>query len=84
MKKAGSVTDLYKIRAAIAQVLPVGDHSTQGVFKITPQGQLLKPYYLMEILNNKFAKPIRVDPVAWCMKFGPVWPATWPTVPWKE
>jgi branched-chain amino acid transport system substrate-binding protein len=84
MKKSGSVTDPYKIRAAIAQVIPVGDHAITNIFKISPQGQLMRPWYSVEIRNNKFGKPIGVDPVAWVRKYGPTWPATWPTDPWKE
>jgi len=84
MKKSGSVSDAYKIRAAIAQVLPVGDHAVTGVFKVTEQGQIMMPWYSMEIRDNKLSKPIKADPIPWVRKYGPTWPATWPTPPWTE
>jgi branched-chain amino acid transport system substrate-binding protein len=84
MKKSGSVSDPYKIRAAVPQVLPVKNGAAKGVFKVTPQGQLMCLMYSTEIYNNKLSKPVESDPVAWNRKFGPTWPATWPTAPWKD
>jgi branched-chain amino acid transport system substrate-binding protein len=84
IKKAGSVSDYGKVRAAIAEVVPVGKHAITNVFRISPQGQLMKPYYVMPILNGKFGKPIMADPVLWARKFGCTWPATWPTAPWRD
>jgi branched-chain amino acid transport system substrate-binding protein len=83
MKKAGSVTDAYKIRAAIPQVLPVGDHSVTGIFDITSPGQFLRPWYSMEIRDNKLGRIITADPLPWCKKYGPLWPAIWSTAKCK-
>jgi len=78
IKKAGSVTDAYKIKAAIAQVLPVDDaHSITGIFDITAYGQVIRPWYSMEIRDNKLGKIIQADPLVWCRKYGPLWPAPW-------
>jgi branched-chain amino acid transport system substrate-binding protein len=84
IKKSGSGSDPRKVRAAMDQVVPVGEHAITNVFRISPQGQLMKPYYVMPILNGKFGKSIMVDPVLWCRKFGCAWPATWPTAPWRD
>ncbi len=70
MKKAGTVSDPHKIRKAIPEVVPVGDHSVRGIKKITPEGQFISGYYAMEVLNGKFSDPIEIDPIPWYEKYG--------------
>jgi len=73
MKKAGTVTDPYKIRKAINDVLPVGDHAIRGMYKVTSEGQFISGYFAIQILDGKFTDPINIDPGPWYEKYGATW-----------
>ncbi|MBN1381081.1 MAG: ABC transporter substrate-binding protein [Deltaproteobacteria bacterium] len=73
MKKSGSVTDTQKIRKAIGDVLPVGEHAIRGINKVTPEGQFISGYFAIAIRDNKFVDPINIDPAPWYKKYGATW-----------
>jgi branched-chain amino acid transport system substrate-binding protein len=54
MEKAGTVTDVYKIRAALPSVIPVPDqYAAAGYAKITPEGDMWTGSVLLEFKNGK-------------------------------
>ncbi len=73
MKKSGTVTDPYKIREVIKDVIPVGEHAIRGMKKLTPEGQFISGYFAIQILDNKFTDPINIDPGPWYDKYGATW-----------
>ncbi len=73
MKKSGSVADPQKIRDAVAEVIPVGNHAIRGINKVTPEGQFISGYFAMAIRDGKFAEPINIDPAPWYKKYGSTW-----------
>ena len=70
MKKAGTASDLSKIRSAIPEVLPVGKHAIRGIHTMTKEGQFLSGYFAMEIADAKFGQPVDIDPRPWYKKYG--------------
>ena len=83
MEKSGSVGDAYIIRNTVKKVVPI-DNSITDITGFTTQGQVIVSFYNIEILDGKFQNPIATDFIGWCRKYGPTWPATWPTDSWKE
>jgi len=73
MKKAGTISDLPKIMAAIREVLPVGKHAVRGIHSIMKEGQFLSGYFAMEVVEGKFASPVDIDPRPWYTKYGATW-----------
>jgi branched-chain amino acid transport system substrate-binding protein len=73
MKKAGTVSDPYKIMAAIPSVLPVGQHAIRGIYKMTEEGQFISGYFAMTVDDGKFGEPINIDPAPWYKKYGATW-----------
>jgi branched-chain amino acid transport system substrate-binding protein len=73
MKKAGTISDLPKIMAAIPDVIPVGKHAIRGIHTLTKEGQFLSGYFAMEVVEGKFAAPVNIDPKPWYEKYGATW-----------
>lgn len=73
MKKAGTVSDLKKIMAAVPQVLPVGPHAIRGIRSMTKEGQFLSGFFAMEVAEGKFGQPADIDPLPWYQKYGATW-----------
>jgi branched-chain amino acid transport system substrate-binding protein len=73
MKKAGTISDLPKIMAAIPEVLPVGQHAIRGIHSMTKEGQFLSGYFAMEVAEGKFGSPVNIDPRPWYQKYGASW-----------
>jgi branched-chain amino acid transport system substrate-binding protein len=73
MKKAGTVTNLPKIMAAIPEIIPVGKHAIRGIHTLMKGGQFLSGYFAMEVVAGKFASPVDIDPRPWYTKYGATW-----------
>jgi branched-chain amino acid transport system substrate-binding protein len=73
MKKAGTITNLPRIMAAIPDVIPAGKHAIRGIHTLTKEGQFLSGYFAMEVVEGKFVSPVDIDPRPWYKKYGATW-----------
>jgi len=73
LKKAGTVTDLKKIMAAIPQVIPMKSHTVRGIHTMLKEGQFISANYVMGVVDGKFIPPMEADPRPWYKKYGPAW-----------